>query len=50
MQYISVIISIYNIIMVTLNSLFIVQRHKMIEIIGLKIHYLIYLKSFLDLF
>ncbi len=40
MQYISVIISIYNIIMVTLNSLFIVQRHKMIEIIGLKIHYL----------
>ncbi len=40
MQYISVIISIYNIIMVTLNSLFIVQRHKIIEIIGLKIHYL----------
>ncbi len=41
MQNISVIISMYNIIMVTLNSLFIVKKGiKWIEIIGLRIRYL----------
>ncbi len=41
MQNTSVIISMYNIIMVTLDSLFIVKKGiKWIEIIGLRIRYL----------
>ncbi len=42
MQNTSVIISMYNIIMVTLDSLFIVKKKgiKWIEIIGLRIRYL----------
>ncbi len=53
MQNITVIISMYNIIMVTLNSLFIVKKGiQWTEIIGLRIRYLFNLFQIfiLDLF